>query len=154
MTQIKIKKAEKNDLVTIIGLHKQLSITTENDLSLDNASKIFNKICNYPCYTIYVAEKSDKIVGVFSLLIMDNLAHGGMPSGIIEDVIVDESERCTGIGKLMVSFAMRKCSEYNCYKMVLSSNLQRHRAHKFYEELGFKKHGYSYYVELPSHTDL
>lgn len=30
--------------------------------------------------------------------------------------------------------------------MTFSSNINREAAHRFYESLGFRKHGYSYYI--------
>ena len=36
-----------------------------------------------------------------------------------------------------------------CYKLVLSSHLQRHEAHGFYEGLGFRKHGFSFLITPP-----
>jgi GNAT superfamily N-acetyltransferase len=53
-----------------------------------------------------------------------------------------------GIGKTMMKFALKQAKEKGCYKMTLSSNLKRERAHKFYESLGFKKHGFSFLMEL------
>ena len=35
-----------------------------------------------------MAELNGEIVGTFALLIMDNLAHLGAPSGVVEDVVV------------------------------------------------------------------
>jgi len=36
-----------------------------------------------------------------------------------------------------------------CYKLMLSSNLRREAAHRFYASLGFEKHGYSFQIDLP-----
>lgn len=80
-------------------------------------------------------------------MIMDNLAHQGAPSGIIEDVVVSERHQRQGIGKAMMQYAMQVCQERGCYKVSLSSNLKRAKAHRFYESLGFQKHGYSFLVE-------
>jgi hypothetical protein len=35
-----------------------------------------------------LAEINDEIVGTFALLIMDNLAHRGEPSSIVEDIVI------------------------------------------------------------------
>jgi hypothetical protein len=43
---------------------------------------------------------------------------------------------------------MKYSKEKGCYKMTLSSNLKRESAHAFYDSLGFKKHGFSFLVEL------
>jgi hypothetical protein len=39
-------------------------------------------------------------------------------------------------------------ANFRTYPFVLSSNLSREQAHRFYEALGFEKHGYSYRVVL------
>jgi GNAT superfamily N-acetyltransferase len=79
---------------------------------------------------------------------MDNLAHNGRPSGIIEDIVVKKDWQGKGIGKQMIEYAREKCKEAGCYKLALSSNIARDRAHKFYETLEFKKHGYSFAVDI------
>ena len=88
------------------------------------------------------------IVGTFALLIMDNLAHQGTPSGVVEDVAVLNDLQGKGIGKMMMKFAMEKCQEAGCYKLVLSSNVKRTEAHAFYESLDFEKHGFSFRVNF------
>jgi hypothetical protein len=44
--------------------------------------------------------------------------------------------------------AMNACREFGCYKLTLSSNLKRERAHRFYEGLEFERHGYSFLIEI------
>lgn len=78
---------------------------------------------------------------------MDNLGHLGRTSGIAEDVVVKDTLQGQGIGKQMMEFAMEKCRQKGCYKLALSSNKSREKAHKFYESIGFNKHGYSFIVE-------
>ena len=81
---------------------------------------------------------------------MDNLGHQGAPSGVIEDVLVDPQYQGQGIGKAMVRHALGVCGEKGCYKVTLSSNLKRERAHAFYESLDFERHGYSFKVMIDS----
>ncbi|MGL5509093.1 MAG: GNAT family N-acetyltransferase, partial [Microcoleaceae cyanobacterium] len=56
--------------------------------------------------------------------------------------------RCRGFGKQMMQFALNISREAGCYKMSLSSNVLRIHAHKFYEDLGFQKHGWSFSLTL------
>ncbi|MEX5218431.1 MAG: GNAT family N-acetyltransferase [Nitrospira sp.] len=53
-----------------------------------------------------------------------------------------------GVGKAMMAQAIKLCRERGCYKMVISSNLKRPKAHAFYESLGFERHGYSFRLML------
>jgi GNAT superfamily N-acetyltransferase len=48
----------------------------------------------------------------------------------------------------MMEYAIDVCRKNGCYKMALSSSLKRERAHQFYENLGFEKHGYSFHVKI------
>ena len=144
---ITIRVADENDLSEILTLYLQI----ENDdriLSIDEAKVIYNKMRTYPDYNVYVAEADGVIIGTFSLAIMDNLAHMGAKSGLIEDVVVAPQSQGQGIGRRMMAYAIEICKNKSCYKVCLSSNLKRQDAHKFYENIGFKIHGYSFLTEI------
>ncbi|HUP64287.1 MAG TPA: GNAT family N-acetyltransferase [Thermoanaerobaculia bacterium] len=53
-----------------------------------------------------------------------------------------------GIGRRLLELAMEKAAEAGCYKLVLSSNSRRTDAHRFYENLGFERHGISFAVAI------
>lgn len=89
-------------------------------------------------------------MGTFALLIMDTL--GSRCAAVVEDVVVGEIDRGEGIGRAMMKFAFEKAREAGCYKIVLSSNLEREDAHRFYDAIGFRKHGFSFIVE-PDRVD-
>ena len=143
-----IRIANENDLPDILALYSQPDIDNGQILGIKEAKIIFNKMKQYPDYNIYVAEIDGNIVGTFALAIMDNLAHMGCKSGLIEDVVVSISHQGKGIGKQMMRFAVEQCKEKSCYKVSLSSNISRDNAHRFYENIGYKKHGYSFLMEL------
>jgi GNAT superfamily N-acetyltransferase len=143
-----IREAAEHDLQFIISLYAQPDMDNGQVISLEKAKEIFKRIKTYPFYKVYVALLNEEIVGTFELVIMDNLAHQGTPSGIIEDVAVAKKCQRKGVGKAMMQHAMGVCKEVGCYKLSLSSNLIRESAHQFYESLGFQKHGYSFYIEL------
>lgn len=140
---INIKEASNQDLSGILNLYS-LVLDKGNILTNEQAEIIFKKMQTYPNYKVYVAENEEHIVGTFALLIMDNLAHQGTPSGVVEDVAVLNELQGKGIGKMMMEFAIEKCREVGCYKLTLSSNLKRTEAHAFYESLNFEKHGFSF----------
>jgi GNAT superfamily N-acetyltransferase len=143
-----IREASTDDLSDIIQLYRQPDMDNGRVLSLEQAEVIFNKMSAYPNYKVYVAEDGSEIIGTFALAIMDNLAHMGASSGLIEDVTVKTVWQGKGIGTQMMKYAIEQCQQHGCYKVVLSSNLKREKAHLFYESLGFSKHGYSFLLEL------
>jgi GNAT superfamily N-acetyltransferase len=143
-----IRKASPQDLRAILALYAEPDIDDGHVLDLSDAERIYERMQRYPNYATYVAVLEGEVVGTFSLLIMDNLAHMGAPSGVVEDVVVRSRWRGKGVGRRMMRFAVERCREAGCYKMALSSNLKRARAHSFYESLGFQRHGYSFIVPL------
>ena len=148
MNPFTIRKATKNDLPDILNLYLQAGFDDQETLDLSSAEKILEQMHHYPCYDVYVAIQDEKVIGTFTLLIMNNLAHQGAPSGIVEDVVVSSDCRGQGVGKQMMAYAMKECQKAECYKLSLSSNIKREDAHHFYEKIGFEKHGYSYLVCL------
>ena len=141
-----LREAQEADLPAILSLYGQLGQDDGTVLSLGEATCIFDKLRSYPNYRIHVALADSKIVGTFALLVMDNLAHRGARSAILEDVVVDEGLRGQGVGKKMMAYAGNLCREKQCYKMALNSNRHRVEAHRFYESLGYERHGYSFAI--------
>ncbi|CAN5810581.1 GNAT family N-acetyltransferase [soil metagenome] len=146
--EVTIREASAADLPAILELYAQPDMDGGKRLSVAEAEVLFSRLQSYPSYKMYAAVADDRIVGVFSLLIMDKLAHLGTPSGIVEDVVVRQDLQGRGIGRKMMVFARDRCQEAGAYKLVLSSNRRREDAHRFYESLGFRKHGFSFVVEV------
>jgi ribosomal protein S18 acetylase RimI-like enzyme len=145
---VMIRAAEEADLPAILALYAQPEIDDGDVLSVEDAAKIFRRFADYPDYRLFVAEEEGVVVGSFALLIMDNLGHLGAPSALVEDVVVDPDRHGAGIGKTMMRAALAEARRKGCYKIALSANQKRERAHAFYESLGFERHGYSFLMTL------
>jgi GNAT superfamily N-acetyltransferase len=143
-----VRKACAADIAAVLALYAQPDLDDGKVLTVEEGIALFERFGRYPDYTLYVAEQDHAIVGTFALLVMDNLGHLGSPSGIVEDVVVAPDRQSQGIGAAIMRFALERAREKRCYKLVLSSNAKRVRAHAFYESLGFERHGYSFRVDL------
>ncbi|HEY4407341.1 MAG TPA: GNAT family N-acetyltransferase [Xanthobacteraceae bacterium] len=148
LAPVTVRKADAADIPAVLGLYAQPDLDDGSVLSVEEGVALFERFARYPDYTLYVAEQDRAVVGTFALLVMDNLGHLGSPSGIVEDVVVAPDRHGNGIGAAMMRFALERCAEKRCYKLMLSSNAKRGRAHAFYESLGFERHGYSFRVDL------
>ena len=144
--QATIRRAAPQDAARLLELCRLLSVGDEPDLALEAARQRLRATADDPDHAVYVAESDGRIVGTFALVLVAGLAHGGRPFGIVEDVAVDPSAQGQGVGKQLMRFAMDRCAERGCYKLALSSRLSREPAHRFYESLGFEKHGFSFMV--------
>ena len=143
-----IRQAVSTDLPAILSLYGQPDADNRKVMDFEMANSLFLKISTYPSYRLFVACSGDRIVGTYSLVILDNLVHMGAPSGLVEAVVVLSNWRRKGVGKAMMNHAMALCREAHCYKLALSSNLVREPAHRFYEALGFTRYGFSFVVDF------
>jgi len=149
--QVLIRQATVDDLPDILSLYAQPDMDNNKVVTLENAKKLFEQFSQYPNYHIYGAcypNANNKVVGTFALLVMHNIGHQGSPSAIVEDVVVNSSHQSQTIGSQMMEYAMDLARQAGCYKLALSSNQKRQRAHAFYESLGFDNHGYSFQIKL------
>jgi len=143
-----IREAQYDELHEISKLYSD--IDGDPDLENNIINEKWENILKYPFYKIYIVldEKNSKIIGTFTLIICDNLGHGGRSFAIVENVVIHQDYRRIGIGKMMMEKAMEIASSKNCYKLMLSSDIKRKGAHIFYEKLGFEQHGISFKVNI------
>jgi len=141
-----IREAAQKDLPEVLELLKGMD--DESEMDMDEALQIWDSIKKYPYYKIIVVEDECRIIGTYSLIIIDNLGHRGGGLAVVESVIVEKSCRGKGVGKLMMNHAMELAKAERCYKLMLSSNKKRIEAHKFYQRLGFNQHGISFAIEV------
>jgi len=87
--------------------------------------------------TLMVAESAGVVVGVFQLTIIQLVAHRGGRVAQVETVFVDPALRGKGVGDAMMRWAIAEAKRRGCFRLQLTSNKTRTRAHAFYERLGF-----------------
>jgi len=102
MKLVHVREASEGDLPGVLALYSHPDIDGNNLLSVDEAKAVFRRFRSYPNYKLFVACDEERIVGTFTLLIIDNLAHRGSPSGLVEDVVVSADRQYQGIGKQMM----------------------------------------------------
>lgn len=150
-----IREATEDDLPAVLALYAQPAMDKGQVLTLEQAKHLLAQFRQYPSYRLWVAcevapdgAHDGAVLGTYALLIMHNLAHQGTPSAIVEDVVVNADRQGQGIGQHMMRHAQQQARVAGCYKLVLSSNQKRERAHAFYESLGFQRHGFSFVIGI------
>jgi GNAT superfamily N-acetyltransferase len=148
MDTLGIRQATARDAGQIVALYGEAGIEGDRSFTPEEAREHFAIFEKYPNYRLFVAELDGRIVGAYELLIMDNLAKRGRPSAVVEDVAVAPDCQGKGIGRALMLHARDECRKAGCYKLALSSAESREPAHRFYEALGFARHGFSFLTEL------
>lgn len=152
--QVTIHPATPDDVPRLIELCSLLDLASEASLDVEQGRRQFTRLMSRPEHRIYVARHADEIVGTFALIFVGGIAHGGRDAAVIEDVAVATEAQGQGVGVAMMRFAMGECARRACYKLVLSSRVDRTRAHRFYERLGFRRHGFSFLIDGLDQTTL
>lgn len=146
-----IREATEADLPAILALYAQPDVDDGIVLPLNDARAILATMARYPFYKLYVVEHAGRLVATYKLLVMENIAHMGQPSALVEQVMVAPEAQGAGLGTAMMKHALAIARARGCYKLALSSNVKREHAHAFYDALGFERHGYSFKVQIDPH---
>ena len=146
-----IQVAILEDMPTLIQLHSEMDGALP--LPIEQAQRIFTEMSKVPDYYSYITFSDAEPIGTFSLLFLPTFMHRGFHKlAVLDAVVVKASYRSHGIGKTMVKEALKISAAAGCYKVTLSSNLKRDRAHAFYQSLGFKPHGWSFSLKFMPET--
>lgn len=148
MGGLMIREATSGDVAAMLKLYELGDRASEEAFTVEEGVAHLAMMQQNPALNAYVALNGDVVVGTYELLIMENMARRGRRSGVVEDVMVLPDHRGRGVGKAMMQDAMERCRTAGCYKMTLSSNQMREGAHRFYDALGFQRHGMSFHVDL------
>ena len=144
-----IRTATEKDIPRLLELYQQLSFNPGDykKAPLEDCRKVFATMSKVPGYSLLVAEENGEVIGTTVLAILPGMAHGTSSFAVVENVVVDERRRSKGIGGQLMKYCMKLAKEAGCYKIMLTSDKRRDRAHKFYRSLGFEAsaHGFRLY---------
>ena len=141
---MEIVLAIKEDIEGIIPLQKQIYRV---DSSADNAKKTLEELIDSPNCDVIVAKDEGKIVGSGLIFYLNNPGHA-TPFAFLEGIVVDDNVRGKGIGTALSKKAIELAKQKGCYKIIFTSGMDRKEIHQFYENLGFKKWGFEFRMDL------
>lgn len=94
-------------------------------------------------YAAYVARVDGAVAGFLGLQAGWAYEHD-RPFARILTLVVDARVRRRGVGAALVEFAEVWARERGAYLLMLTTNVRREEAHRFYESAGFSRTGYRY----------
>ena len=119
----------------------------DTPLPLDSVRATWDAIRRYPDYDCYFAESQGEVIGCLSMLVFPVFAHALSSEAVVEAVVVRPDYRGKALGRAMLRAAMQIASDKGAYKLALSSNQRRLDAHRFYDGMGFTRHGVSFSID-------
>lgn len=141
---VEILDAKKEDIEAILELQTQIYRVTS---LASNSRETLEKQLNDDSCQVLVAILDGIIIGTCTIYYIDVTAHG-RPYAFLEGLVIHEDHRGNGHGTIFFKKCMEIAKEKGCYKMLFTSGMDRKKAHKFYEKLGFKKWGYEFRMDL------
>lgn len=141
MQEITIREGRKEDLARVLELIKELA---EFERAPHEVSNTLDRLEEdgfgpHPVYGFFVAEIDGRIIGL-SLYYWRYSTWKGKRL-YLEDIIVTESERGKGSGKLLFDRTMQKALEENCTGMMWQVLEWNEPAINFYKKYGSKLDG-------------
>ena len=131
MISVEVAALVDEDLrAAVNALVPQLS-SSSPPASLDELSRIVDDSAT----TLFVARDGDRIVGMLTL------AAFRIPTAqraFIEDVVVDEAARGTGVAAALVQAALDRAAELGARTVDLTSRPDREAANRLYQRMGFE----------------
>lgn len=132
-THITIRTATLDDAPRLAPLSGQLGYPS---MPSQVAARLAPILAN-PEHVVFIAEENPgEIFGWTDVFVMRTI--GADPRAEIAGLVVDESCRSHGIGRLLMARAEEWAREKGCAAVTLRSNVIRERAHIFYEQLGYQ----------------
>ena len=139
---MKFRKTTKNDLQAIIHMiaDDEFGRKRENyKVPLPSKYiKAFENIISDSNQELIVVENVDaEIIGTFQLIFIQYLTYQGGIRAQLEGVRIRKDQRGLGIGNHMIHWAIKRAKERNAHVLQLTTDKQRPKAIKFYEDCGF-----------------
>ncbi|MCG2821233.1 MAG: GNAT family N-acetyltransferase [Candidatus Atribacteria bacterium] len=149
MTDIIIRKAKESDLLTIGKLTLKLIEAMGNTeginikLIAENCRNLLSEANSY----ILVAEIEGIIARFVNFTTRKTILHRSL-SGLIDELIVDKNYRGKGVGKQLLSSAIKKSHKLVCCEVEVSTEKTNTKARKFYRQCGFTERGVLFEIDL------
>ncbi|MFB8138347.1 GNAT family N-acetyltransferase [Streptomyces parvus] len=90
------------------------------------------------------------VVATTYLNVIPNLTRSASPYAVIENVVVDQALRETGLGKQIMADTLQAAWDAGCYKAMLQTGSRRPTTHSFYRACGFSPDEKAAYLARPS----
>ena len=129
------------------GVFELLNELYENKIEYSEFAKKYKESLENNNFYEIVAIEKNKVVGVLISRVINMLAKKKNIL-FIDDLIVNENCRNTGIGKLLIQTATTYAISRDCGALELTSMIQNINAHRFYENNGFEKRQYKFKKNL------
>ncbi|WBO65185.1 GNAT family N-acetyltransferase [Streptomyces camelliae] len=139
MGDLEIRHATADDLPAIVAMlaDDPLGAQRESPHDLTPYRAALERLAADSNQHLVVAAREDRVIGTLQLTIIPGLSHKGATRALIEAVRIHADERGSGLGSLLIQWAIDTSRQLGCVMVQLTSDKTRTDAHRFYARLGF-----------------
>ena len=143
------REARFGDFDAVTRLYRQMH---PNDPVLDDGSDAtaFEQILRTPGLFLFVLDHDGEVVATTYLNVIPNLTRSASPYAVIENVVVDEAQRRTGLGREIMARTLDEAWKAGCYKAMLMTGSRTPGTHAFYRACGFSPDEKTAYLARPT----
>ena len=150
MSDFSIRRLEKSDNWSDYALlMTQLSFSLGdkyNETKFEQYINWLDENKNVAQVWVIVDNVSGSIVASLSVFFETKWLHGFSKVAHLEDLVVTNSQRGLGLGRLLVDYVLDICrTQVSCYKVILDC---KEELEPFYEKLGFSKSGSQMRIDI------
>ncbi|MFC7359727.1 GNAT family N-acetyltransferase [Nocardioides astragali] len=143
-----IREATHDDFPAVVRLYRQLH--PKDPILEDGADQAaFDEILRTPGLTLLVLETDGVVVATTYLNVIPNMTRSAAPYAVIENVVVDQTLRGTGLGKQIMAATLTAAWDAGCYKAMLLTGSKTPATHAFYRACGFSPDAKTAYLAQP-----
>lgn len=133
-----IRSATAQDLMDLLGLYAQLPQGTSVMAPAD-AARILDEFSRYSGSTMLVGYLDQVLVSTCALVVVPNMARGGAPFALIENVLTHATYRRRGFARQLLHNAIDAAWAQGCYKIMLMAGSKDLATLRFYTSAGFEQ---------------
>ncbi|WP_030665956.1 GNAT family N-acetyltransferase [Streptomyces cellulosae] len=139
MGDLEIRPATAEDVPQIVAMlaDDPLGAQRESPDDLTPYLAALDRLTSDPHQHLVVAVRENRVVGTLQLTVIPGLSRRGSTRSIIEGVRIHADERGSGLGTILIQWAVEESRRQGCQLVQLTSDNARADAHRFYERLGF-----------------
>jgi len=146
---IVFREATPGDFEDVARLYRQLQPT--DPVVRDGSDKAaFAQILAAPGLHLFVLEADGTVVATTYLNVIPNLTRSASPYAVIENVVVEQTLRGTGLGRRIMAGTLRAAWDAGCYKAMLMTGSRDPATHAFYQACGFSPGAKTAYLARPA----
>ena len=135
---VNIRHADTRDIPAMCRLLEQLfSIEQDFVPDAEKQQRGLTLLLDSTKARLFVAERNDRLVAMSTVQLLISTAEGGTV-GLVEDVVVDETYRDRGIGKMMLQHLETWAQNNGLVRLQLLADRNNPSALRFYEKSGWQ----------------